>query len=169
MRTFALITGICLIAFFVSGNANACGDKLLLLSRGLRFERSVSAHPASVLMFVRPNSRAATIAADSQPALEQAGHKIRTVQNIDEVADTLNSAAYDLLLADVEDVPAIEQRIGSMSTKPLVVPVVYKGWKQDSAPHSMQYAYVLVSPGKVGNYVSAIDKAMKLKLKRQKS
>jgi hypothetical protein len=166
MRAFRLLTSISLIAFFVPGNANACGDKLLLLSRGIRFERSVSAHPASVLMFVRPSSRTATIAADSQPALEQAGHKIRIVRSIDEIAGTLNSTAYDLLLADIEDIPAIEQRIGSMSSRPVLVPVVYKGWKQDSV-HAMQY--VPVSLGKVGNYVSAIDKAMKLKLKRQKS
>lgn len=168
MRILRVLTGTSLMLFFVSGSTSACGDKLLLLSRGLRFERSVAAHPASILMFVRPNSRTASIAADSQTALEQAGHKIRTIQNIDQVSDALSATAYDLLLADMEDIPAIEQRISATSSTPVLVPIVYKGWKQDSGP-AMQHAYITVRPGKVSNYVSAIDKAMKFKLKQQKS
>ena len=168
MRRVLLLTGVLSAAFFIIGNASACGDKLVLLSWGFRFQPTVSAHPASVLMFARPKSRTAAIAEISKRALEQAGHKFRTVQNIDEVTEALNSARYDLILADVEDMPAIEQRMGSISATPLFVPVVYKGWKQESPAAAMQYAYVLESTGNVGNDVSAIDKAMKLKLKRQR-
>ena len=62
----------------------ACGDKFLLVGRGVKFQRAYAAiHPASILIYARPRTGAAMAIRDPnlQSSLKAAGHILSLVEN----------------------------------------------------------------------------------------
>jgi hypothetical protein len=106
--------------------ASACGDKFVLLGRGARVARSK--YPSTILIFMNPASRVP--AADKEfhveAVLKAAGHKAQVAESEAEVEKALSSGKYDLVLADYNDVPSLRKEAGSMASKPVVLPLLYK-------------------------------------------
>src|SRR5258708_6435895 len=62
---------------------SACGDKFLLVGRGVRFQRAYAAiRPASILIVLPPKSVKSAAVRDSglRKALTMAGHRVEVVQ-----------------------------------------------------------------------------------------
>ncbi len=151
----ALAVGTLLMSIAV---VDACGDKLLRIGRGARFQRSV--HPASILIYV---SASTPMAATSkvQSFLKRSGHKPRVVQGIDGFGGALDSGQYDVVLTDLSDVPSLQKQIETSSSKPSIVPIAIKASKAEQAAAKKQYKCLVKDSDDGEEYLDAIDAAMK--------
>ncbi len=158
--------------------ASACGDKLLVLGRGGRFQAETADYPASILFYVNPNAPGAEKVefTQLQGIMRQAGHRFRSVQGREELAVALKTARFDIILADFDDAYRLEKMIQASSSQPLLLPWVYQETKAD-APRARlalkqareHYRFALSAPFKVGNFLSTIDRTMEMKSQQAKA
>jgi hypothetical protein len=117
-----------LAALAVPETAAACGDKLIVLGRGVRFERiTESRFPGSIVLFLNPQSRLP--AADEKfhlvATLELAGHEVTSVATRAELAGRLRDKP-DLVLADIVDVRELHDELAAGADAPILMPVLYE-------------------------------------------
>lgn len=151
---------------------HACGDKLLLLGRGIRFQSRHTPNPASVLLYLPAALRSGAALADPklESALREAGHEVRSVASQQELHDALQGGRYDVVLADLTE--AAELRRAMTPSQGVVLPVVYlvaparrPEGRADAARAEKEFGVVLQVPGRPGHYCALVDKAMELKLR----
>ncbi len=155
----AMLAGI-LVA---SESLLACGDKLVLLGRGIRFQRMLaSKHPASILVYLNPGSGISS--ADRQyqlrSLLKLAGHKPRAVATAAELTKEMSSGSYDLILADYSDVATLEKQLPSARPKPDVIPVMYNPSADQRAAAEKQYSCLVTPAKKSYDLLGVVDQAM---------
>jgi len=139
----------------------ACGDKFVLIGRGARVARAK--YPSSILIFMNPASRipAAEKEFHVEAILKAAGHKARVAENEAEVRREVESGKYDLVLADVTDVPALRREAGATSAKPAVIPILYEPTPAELAAAEKD-ASCLVRPSKKSrDLLAVVDDAMR--------
>ena len=129
MRTWAGILVACLtIAATAPQTASACGDKFLLVGRGVSFRRAYAAvHPASILLVLPPKSVKSAAVRDSSllSALKLAGHRVDVVQQPANLADALGRSRHDIVLVERADASAAGEAAASTAqTRPSIVSVV---------------------------------------------
>jgi DNA-binding NtrC family response regulator len=158
--------------------ASACGDKLLVLGRGARFQAETADHPASILFYVNPNAPGSEKVEFTrlQGIMRQAGHRFRSVRGREELAVALKTARFDIVLADFEDASRLEKTIQASPSQPLLLPWVYQETKADAQRAKLslkqakeQYRFALSAPFKVGNFLSTIDRTMEMKSQQAKA
>jgi hypothetical protein len=148
----------------------ACGDKLMLLTAGARFRQVNSVlHPASILAYTSQNSPISGVVREleRQPALHRAGHKFVAVQDFTRLDEALKNGKYDLVLIEPSDADRLLQGIRSAPSKPLILPVLYKPTRAEATAVEKRFHCLLKAPGSLSHYLSAIDEAMEIRLKRQ--
>ena len=149
--------------FLVSQSLFACGDKLVLLGRGIRFQRMLATkHPATILVYLNPGTGISAADREYQvrSLLKLAGHKPRSVTSAAELTMELGSGKYDLVLADYSDAPALEKEIQAAKARPALIPVVYNPSANQRAAAEKEYS-CLITPSKT-NYdlLNVVDQAM---------
>ena len=144
--------------FFASPELDACGDKLIRMGRGLR---SRPAHPASILIYMQPDSVVPAAAKDLRlsTALSQAGHRIRAVERETDFAAELKSGTYDIVVGDASAGAVVEQMQTGLS-KPRFLPVYYKPTKTQLAEAEKRNLCFLSAPGKTFEVLAEIDHVM---------
>jgi hypothetical protein len=143
------------------GVAAGCGDKFVLIGGGARVNRSK--FPSRVLVFMNPSSRvpAAEKEFHVEATLTAAGHKAKVVESEAEVEKALESGKYDLVLADVADVPGLRKQCGASVSKPAVLPLLYKPTAAElSAAEKEANCHVRPSK-KSSDLLAVIDETMK--------
>jgi len=157
--------------------ASACGDKLLVLGRGARFQAVTADYPASILFYVNPDAPGSEKVefTQLQGIMRQAGHRFRSVRGREELAVALKTARFDIVLADFDDASRLEKAIQASPSQPLLLPWVYQETKADAqrAKFSLKqakerYRFALSAPFKVGNFLSTIDRTMEMKPQQAK-
>jgi len=144
----------------------ACGDKLLAIGRGVRFQRAYSQRPANVVIYSNGNqSGAAFRSAKLQTTLKQAGHKLQTAEGLSQLKEALQMGKVDVVVADFADLAGINQQLQSAPSKPAVLPVLFKPSKTELSAAQRDYKFALKAPGDEVQYLVAIDEAMKLRLR----
>jgi DNA-binding NtrC family response regulator len=108
------------------GAATACGDKLSVVGGGVTFDKFAAEHRGNVVLLVEPNSplRAANEELKLHQALQNAGHRVRTVESRSELAAVLAQAKVDVVLVSLGDADVgnqVESRTG-----PSMLRVAYK-------------------------------------------
>jgi hypothetical protein len=173
MRRLFLVLGAATAALLMSATlAYACGDKLLALNRGLRFQDFSSSRRASILIYSHKGlgTSDANNGGPLQSALVKAGHKLRTVGDRSGLDDALKTGHYDLVLIDVLDVPLVEESLRAAPSSPLIVPIVYEGTKPaEDELLKKQYPFLLKASDKNGRYLTTIDRALDAKSKRDRT
>jgi hypothetical protein len=109
--------------------SQACGDKLVPLGGGVRFEQiHVSRHPGKIILFLNPATQlpAANQELRLDAALERAGHAVRTVANLDDLEKALQTADPDLVLMDWHDVAQLHAELQSDAGSPPFLRVLYR-------------------------------------------
>jgi hypothetical protein len=147
------------------GVAFGCGDKFVLVGAASRVNRSK--FPSRVLVFMNPASRvpAAEKEFHVEATLTAAGHKAKVVESEAEVEKALASGKYDLVLADVVDVPDLRKQCGMSPSKPAVLPLLYKPTTAEISAAEKE-ANCLVRPSnKSADLLTVIDETMKLRQK----
>ena len=165
-KATALLTGLAGLWLLCVADVHACGDKFLVVGRGVRYSRAHGAvHAASILIYRNSTSQSAAIAKDVklEGDLKQAGHKVQSVTDATALDSALKGARFDLVLADVADSPGLEKQVASQSSKPIVVPVLYEPTSDQLAAAKKQYGCAMKAPSK--DYLSTIDEIMSQKLK----
>jgi hypothetical protein len=154
----AAVAGVLLLG---PGAAAGCGDKFVLVGGAARINRSK--FPSRVLVFMNPSSRvpAAEKEFHVEATLTAAGHKAKVVESEAEVKKALETGKYDLVLADVADVPELRKQCGASASKPAVLPLLYKP-TADELSAAEKEANCLVRPSKKSSdLLAVIDETMK--------
>jgi len=158
----AIVVGMLALA---PGGATGCGDKFVLIGGGARVNRSK--FPSRVLVFMNPGSRipAAEKEFHVEATLAAAGHKPKVVESEAEVEKALASGQYDLVLADLADVPMLRKECSSSASKPAVLPLLYKPTAAELAAAEKE-ANCLVRPSKrSSDLLAVIDETMQSRQK----
>lgn len=162
-RALVFVSGLAGLGLMGASHGYACGDKFLVVGRGVKYGRShAAAHPASIVMYGNVASK--VIAKDKlEASLKRAGHKVRPVADVGELEGALKSARYDLVLADLADSSGLENQVGSQASRPVVVPVLYDPTAAELAAAKEKYGCALKAPSK--DYLARIDEIMATRLK----
>jgi hypothetical protein len=176
-----LLPSIVVMLAVVTQNSTvyACGEKLLALGRGIRFQSRHSPRPASVLLYL-PQSASGRPLSDPnlESALKEAGHAVRAATTSADLESALRSGSYDVVLANFSDAPDLERAQAVSPGNAVVLPAVYlvapsqtakQQTKADRDNASKTFGVMVEVPGRPGHYCAAVDKAMELKLKREKA
>jgi DNA-binding NtrC family response regulator len=137
----------------------ACGDKVLRIGRGVRFQRT--SHPVAVLIYIPSNAERAT---QLQSMLEKVGHASYKAQDVDSLRTALMSRRYDVVFTDLADAAQLEKQIEALPSKPVVVPVVSKESKAEISVAKKQYSCLVTHPHSGDHYLDAIDEAFRSKV-----
>jgi ABC-type amino acid transport substrate-binding protein len=163
MRKSLVAFGGLVAVLLVSQSLFACGDKLVLLGRGIRFQRMLAAkHPATILVYLNPGSGISAADREYQlrPLLKLAGHKPRAVTSAAELTTELGSGKYDVVLADYADAAALEKEVQAAKAKPALIPVVYNSSADQRAAAEKQYSCLVAPAKKNYDLLSVVDQAM---------
>src|SRR5207249_9608157 len=149
MRRIVLMLGLVSLVLSLSEKPfGACGDKLLVLGRGVRFQSDIPVQPASILLYLHRGSPSFAVLNDPrlQSILREAGHKLQSAGNLQELAESLKTGKYDIVLTDFFDASSLESVVASAPSKPVLLPFVFKGTKTakaEVASAEKQYRCVL--------------------------
>ncbi len=162
MKKAWLYAGVAVAVLLSGSGLYACGDKLLALGRGIRFQHAYAAkRPASIIIYASHSAGAEAIKKSQfHTTLKQAGHRLKTVENHGELSQALQKGAYDLILADISDAPALRPEADSAASKPLVVPMLHKPSRKEMAEMEKEYRFYF-RDGKAMEALIAIEEAMK--------
>ena len=181
MRYVALIAAIATVISYLPGPIHACGDKLMMLGRGIRFQSKHTPRAAAVLLYL-PESASGQALTDPrlESALREAGHAVRAVTSPGDLETALRSGTFDVVLANVTHASDLERAKGVTERNAVVLPAIYLVAPDSSAARkqrsradrdgaSKEFGIVIEVPGRPGHYCHAVDQAMELKLKREKA
>jgi hypothetical protein len=159
---------------------DACGDKLMMLGRGIRFQSKHTPKAASVLLYL-PESATGLALTDPklETALREAGHAVRAVTSATDLEAALRTGGFDVVLANVTHAPELEKAKSVAEQKAVVLPAIYlvasasgpAGKQQSKADRdraSKDFSVMVEVPGRPGQYCHAVDQAMELKLARER-
>ncbi len=140
--------------------AEACGDKLLALGRGVRFTSAYKvAHPASIVVLDRDPSGKGH--AEARDAMTKVGHRrFDAVHTPEELSTALQARAYDVVILDVADAVAVEELTQGAASKPSLLVLVTKPSKVQMQAAGKRYRWALKAPATLGEIMVAIDNAM---------
>jgi ABC-type amino acid transport substrate-binding protein len=156
-----------LSAALLSGTLGfACGDKLLNVSRGLRFQRAYAGRQANLVIYSSATSNGVALkSARLLTTLRQAGHNLQTVEDLSQLDRALKSGKVDVVLADFSEVTGISRELQAAPSKPVIVPVLDKASKNELAAAQREYKFTVKASADAIQYLTAIDGAMKFRLK----
>lgn len=162
LRFAAAVVGATLLS---STAGLACGDKLLVIGRGVRFQGAYASRQANVVIYSNGDGSGATFrSARLQSTLKQAVHTLQTVQGSAQLEEALKSGKVDVVLADFADVARITRQLESAPSKPVILPVLSKPSKAEFAAAQREYKFALKASDEI-RYLTAIDEAMKVRLR----
>jgi ABC-type amino acid transport substrate-binding protein len=144
----------------------ACGDKLLAIGRGVRFQRVYAAHEANLVIYSGGTQSGATLSSTKlQTTLRRAVHKLQLVQRGSELDQALKSGRVDVVLVDFADLAGITRELQSAPSNPVILPILVKPSKAELSAAQKEYKFALKATADDFEYLTAIDEAMKLRLK----
>lgn len=156
---FATVAGV----FLMSGSLFACGDKLVLLGRGVRLQRMLATkHPATILVYLNPGAGISVADREYQlrSLLKLAGHKPRAVTTTAELTAELGSGKYQVVLTDYSDAASLEKEIRASKASPALIPVVYNPTADQRAAAEKHYSCLIAPAKKNYDLLHVVDQAM---------
>lgn len=138
----------------------ACGDKFLVSGRGTRYQRPKNARAAAVVIYSDATSSfPATVGSvPVASVLKREGHRLTTVQTLEQLAAILAGGRFDVVLAVTSVVPSIEELLEGIQGAPVVVALCVKGLPLPQAETTAPCA--VKTPIKQRSLLEAIDNAV---------
>jgi len=106
------------VTFLNSFDAQACGESLFRVGRGVAYRAQTAPLPGNVLV-VAPSAESKELA----ERLSAAGHKVHVVDSAEEVAQEIRSGKYDIVLASYNDRQMIAADSADVAKAPAYIPV----------------------------------------------
>lgn len=150
----------------------ACGDKFLVIGRGVRSQRTRGAvQHAAILAY--QDSAGRLQAAMREPNLEKdlrmAGHTLRPIASAAELREALRFGRYDIVLVDISEIGGLETELTGAPGQPFLLPMIYNATGEELAEAQVQYECVMKSPSTRKDYLAVIDEAMTQRKKQEKA
>jgi hypothetical protein len=161
------IRDLCVASALIAGMyqpLDACGDKLLLVGRGLKFQRAyASLNPGHVLVYARATLSANAAIRNPQlhRTLRQAGHSVSVIEDAGLLEQALRSTTVDVVLADVNEASRVTSLAAASATPPEVLFVAYPSANASSPPPAV--VCKLKPSDRAVKYLDAIEDAMKVR------
>ena len=167
MRRLAGSALLVAVAVLSGTAALACGDKLLAVGRGAAVPTCLcgaSSQPGDLLRRHPEwrDSRQHQTADHAEAGRAQACNSCRAASQLDQA---LKSGKVDVVLVDFADLAGITRQLQSAPSKPVILPVLFKPSKAELAAAQKEYKFALKAAADDFEYLTAIDEAMKLRLK----
>lgn len=169
MKTWVALTlaGLTIVGIG-SQVVSACGDKFLLVGRGVTFRRAYAAiHPASILIVLPAKTVKSAAVRDSGllTALKMAGHHVEVVQQPANLSEILGQSRHDIILAERADASAIRDvAAAGGQSKPSLVGVLENPSSVELTAARQQLEYVLKTPQSLPQILNLVDDVMKARL-----
>ncbi|MEO6295471.1 MAG: hypothetical protein ABIO74_00010 [Dokdonella sp.] len=154
-------TTVLLLAVAISASdAQACGEVMYRQGGALRYHAFITHHQAQILIY---NGAAASqaMSADEQrfhESLEKAGHHVTLVATPDALGKALASQDYDVIIAYVGDLPAVEPQLAHISHEPALIPVFQR---DNENAIRKQYPLALIEDANLNQFLKTIEQTMK--------
>jgi len=158
------------VGFFTiaSQGLSACGDKFLLVGRGVRFDRAYAAvHPASILIVLPPKSVKSAAVRDARllTALKMAGHRVEVVQEPANLTEVLGRTRHDIILAERADASAVRTGAAAAgASKSSIVGVLEDPSAATLTAARQEFEYVLKTPDSLARILNLLDDVMQARL-----
>jgi ABC-type amino acid transport substrate-binding protein len=162
-----VVSALFLLVMLLSGSAAlACGDKLLALGRGVRFQRIYAARQANLVIYSAGTQNGAALdSARLRTALKRTVRNLELASDGSQLDQTLKSGQVDVVLVYFADLAAIARQLQSAPSRPIILPVLIKPSRAEFAAAQSQYKFALKAAADELEFLTAIDEAMKAKLK----
>jgi hypothetical protein len=151
--------GLALALSLVSINGWACGDKLVQIGRGVRYQRANAVRPASIVMFVSPGFDR-RVADHLRSELTMVGHTVQIVVDPAAFKSALASKRSDIVLTDVDNLAVVDEQLSSSASKPTVIPLIERSARV-AAEIQARFPFVMMLSARGFEQVSLITRAMK--------
>jgi hypothetical protein len=112
----------------VSVNAQACGESLFRVGKGVAYRALTAPLPGNVLVVSSDTGLADRLAA--------AGHHVTVVSNTDAIAQELHTQTYDVVLASFNDRKVVAAQMAAVPSTATYVPVTTESGQKAEAAHS---------------------------------
>src|SRR5262245_25239316 len=148
-------------------SVDACGDKFLLVGRGVRFQRAYAAvHPANIVIYAHKTTRADKAIRDPQfqKTLRQAGHQLSVIEDATLFEHALQVSSFDIVLADLVEAPAIDPIVATAASHPKVLYVEYPSGSTKAL--ASQFMCELKADDRAVRFLDRIDAEMKNRVPR---
>jgi ABC-type amino acid transport substrate-binding protein len=151
----------------LSGTAAlACGDKLLAVGRGVRFQHANAAREANLVIYSATARSGAPLGNSKlQITLKRVVHKLQVVQGGPQLDQALKSGRVDVVLVEFGDLAGIAQELQSAPSKPAILPILVRPSKAELTAVQKEYRFALKAGADDFEYLTSIDEAMKVKLR----
>ncbi len=126
------------IVVFGRVDSGACGDKFLRMGRSARLRGYAAVHPASILIYA-PARATASSTRQFETLLKRAGHTPHVVPHGSDLTGAIGGARYDVVIAAFADTQDLERVLQSQSSRPDVLPILYKPTPEISAAAAAAY------------------------------
>ena len=149
------------VAMVLAGAAilDACGDKFLLVGRGLAFGRAyASVYPGSILIYGQPATKSQT--EKLKETIRKAGHRVAVVNTPTDLSARLILQQTDIVIADVTVKTDLDQQIATLASRPSVLYLVTDADK-GRAPTPEDPASIVKNGEKPGRFLVVIEDIMK--------
>jgi hypothetical protein len=170
-RAAAATVAFLVVGGLASQEVSACGDKFLLLGRGVRFQRAYAAiHPAAILLVIPPKSVKAAAVRDSRlkTALQMAGHRVDVVKAA-RLAEVLAGSRYDIILAERADAMGLKNALPAALKKPAIVGVLEDSRTADETAARLGLDAVLKTPQPLPDILRLLDDVMKARIEKART
>lgn len=159
MKRFAF--GLSLIlSLALSSEAWACGDKMVQIGRGVRYQRANSVRSASIVMLIGPGFEREA-ARRLRSDLTVVGHKVKVVENQEAFASALASERFDIVLSDMDNLAAAAGEVKAMPSGPKVIPMIDRSASVARAEVQGSFPLVMLLPSRAFDQVALISRAVK--------
>jgi len=146
----------------------ACGDKFLVIGRGVRQQRAQGAvHHASILLYYDAQGQleAALRGEKVEAHLKLAGHRLQAAAGRPQLGERLASGKYDIVIAPLSEIQALEPALRDSPTRPFLLPVIHNPTGEELAEAQAEWSCVMRSPSTKKHYLAVIEDAMVLRQK----
>lgn len=142
--------------------AAACGDKIVDISSGVRFQRAGAAQTGAVLIFVGDASAKAVKGLRS--TLSRVGHQVEVVDDLSTLAREFEATSHDVVIAALPDAELVAELVAAILGDPpwptRLIPFVDRSSEAKLEEARRNYGFALSVPGKANDQILTVDAAI---------
>lgn len=139
-RSILLVLALAML-LFTHTDASACGDKFLRVGRSPRFRAYASIHPSPILVYAPRWTRKGI--AEFEQILKRGGHKPFTVTTGTAMSEAVATGRYGVVITSYSEAATVKKEIAVLSSRPALLPLVYKATKAEAAEAAATYGCLL--------------------------
>lgn len=156
-----IILGVSLLSSIAfATDVLACGDKMVQVGRGVRYQRAQAVRSASILLFLGAETNRES-ARKLRSELALVGHKVHVVDDALTLTSALNGKHVDIVLTDPANLDTVIRQVGSAASRPAIVPVVAHPAGDTFLELNRRFPFVMSLSARAFDQVALIARVMK--------